>query len=367
MVIEKIIIGHLYKPSSAATNRILAYAKSFVSLGKRVSLVLGCDEVHPLPQIEGVEVFGVTSPFHILLFPKMAQVMREHYTKEQSVILVYGSPLFCLFLPKTRYNIFFECTEVPMNGMTESGVHKLKEILKLYLAKRATGMLVISNALVDYYTDRGINNISVINMFVDSSRFDTVLPLKRKKVIAYCGTISLHKDGVDSLIKAFNLFRRFHSGYILKIIGRFEDKKAEDSVKGLVKQLSLDEDVDFTGMVMPNEIPPMLKGAKMLVLARPNNRQAQYGFPTKLGEYLATKNPVVVTNVGEIGVFLRDGVNCCMAKPGDEKDFAEKMAWIADHEVEAKELGERGWLLTQKEFSALEQSRRALAFMEVSE
>ena len=47
----------------------------------------------------------------------------------------------------------------------------------------------------------------------------------------------------------------------------------------------------------------------MLVLARPDNIQAKGGFPTKLGEYLATGNPVVVTKVGEIPNYLIDGVN----------------------------------------------------------
>ena len=84
----------------------------------------------------------------------------------------------------------------------------------------------------------------------------------------------------------------------------------------------------------------------------------------KLGEYLATGKPVVVTNVGEIGCFLEDGVNCRLPEAGEEKDFADKMIWVADHYEEALKLGAKGKELTQKEFSSIEQSKVALDFME---
>ena len=159
----------------------------------------------------------------------------------------------------------------------------------------------------------GIKNITVINMFVDSKRFENVRADAKEKYIAYCGTISPFKDGVDCLIKAFANFASKHADYQLKIIGRFESADAEKTLIGLVESLNIAKSVEFTGMVKPNEMPQLLCGAKMLALARPDNEQARYGFPTKLGEYLATGKPVVVTRVGEIGDFLEDMVNCAKA------------------------------------------------------
>lgn len=362
-MMRKIIIAHIYNPGSAATNRIIAYSKSFMELGKEVILVLGCAEEITFPIIEGVEVVGVLAATHQLLTPKMAAEVKKHYTKE-TVILIYGSPLMCMFLPRWHYNIFFECTEVPMYGKTKGFWLRIKETIKLRLAKRATGMFVISKALKAYFVQRDIKNISVINMFVDASRFDIETPEYIGKYIAYCGTISPYKDGVDCLIKAFHIFHESHNDYKLKIIGRFENENSKQDVHALVESLGLDNAIEFTGLVSPDEMPNILKGASMLALARPNNVQAQFGFPTKLGEYLATGKPVVVTKVGEIGDFLIDGVNCRMAEPDNPQDFAEKMCWVANNSEEALEVGSKGKQLTNKEFSRLEQCRRALEFME---
>ena len=59
----------------------------------------------------------------------------------------------------------------------------LKEKIKVYLTKRATGMLVISKALVNYFKGQGIMNIAVINMFVDSKRFENIKTNTEKNIL----------------------------------------------------------------------------------------------------------------------------------------------------------------------------------------
>lgn len=364
-MVSSIIIAHYYQIGTAATNRIIAYAKSFSELGRCVTLVLGCEEALPIPEVKNVNVIRVISKYHFLVAPQMAKVVKKYYTNG-SAILVYGSPLLCLFLSSKKFNIYFECTEVPMYGKSKGWGLRLKESYKLSLAKRATGMFVISNALKAYFIQRGIKNISVINMFVDASRFDIDVPQNNGKYIAYCGTISPFKDGVDCLIEAFRMFRESHMDYSLKIIGRFESEKSEQEVRELVESLGLNTAIDFTGLVSAEEMPKLLKGASMLALARPNNVQAQYGFPTKLGEYLVSGKPVVVTRVGEIGDFLTDGVNCRMAEPDNPQDFADKMVWVAENKEKALLLGEKGKQLTNKVFSSHEQCKKAIEFMDKS-
>ena len=125
----------------------------------------------------------------------------------------------------------------------------------------------------------------------------------------------------------------------------------------LVQQLNIEGRVVFTGKVPYERIPQLLVDAEMLALARPDNLQARYGFPTKLGEYLATGNPVVVTAVGDIPRFIEDGKNGFLAAPDDIIGFAEKMLWVAEHPQEATTAGNNGRLLCQKEFSYKAQSQ----------
>lgn len=366
--LERIIIIHLYMPGSAATNRILAYALAFSSQGVNVSLILGNQILHDPPLFDkekNISAYMVQAPHGYNLNRAMANKVEKLNKGASTAVLIYGTPALCWFLPKSKYNIFYECTEVPFYGRKKTFQSWVKEKIKVYLAKRATGMLVISKALVNYFKEQGIKNITVVNMFVDFKRFENVKTDAKEKYIAYCGTISPFKDGVDCLIKAFACFASSHSDYKLKIIGRFESADAEKTLKGLVESLNVVNSVEFTGVVKPEEMPQLLCGAQMLALARPDNEQAKYGFPTKLGEYLATGKPVVVTRVGEIGDFLKDGVNCRMSEPENPEAFADCMSWVADHYESALSLGEAGRQLTMDEFSSYRQSKKALAFMDL--
>lgn len=365
-MVSNLIIAHLYQPNTAATNRILAYAQGFAFHGVVVSLVLGNQTAYEAPSLgneKNINFFMVQAPHGYKLNKAMANKVKGLYKVDSTAVLIYGTPALCWFLPKSRFNIFYECTEVPFYGRKKTLSSWVKEEIKVYLSRRATGMLVISKALVKYFKEQGIKNITVINMFVDSKRFANVKTDAKEKHIAYCGTISPFKDGVDCLIKAFALFSSAHPDYKLKIIGRFESGDAEKTLKGLVDSLNVVNKVEFTGMVKPNEMPRLLCGAQMLALARPDNEQARYGFPTKLGEYLATGKPVVVTRVGEIGDFLEDMVNCRLSEPGNPDAFADCLTWVADHYEDAIKLGEAGRQLTLNEFSSTIQSKKALAFM----
>ena len=358
-----IIIAHLYKPGSAATNRILAYTKEFVGLGNNVYLVLGNESHNQRPIVEGATMVMVEVADHRKQTKELALAIKPLYQQGNSAIIVYGSPLLCWYLPKSRYNIFYECTEVPFYGRAKTIGSRIKERIKNYLAKRATGMLVISRALEQYFRGKGIKKVAIANMFVDAERFNGIESPEDGKYVSYCGTISPFKDGVDCLIKAFALFHKAHPEYSLKIIGRFESNDAEITLRSLVKELGIQDSVCFTGMVKPEEMPRLLCGASMLVLARPDNEQAKYGFPTKLGEYLATGKPVVVTRVGEIGDYLYDGVNCRMVEPGNPDAFAAAMIWVADNYREAAMIGKNGQILTTTEFSSLEQSKKVISFI----
>ena len=77
-------------------------------------------------------------------------------------------------------------------------------------------------------------------------------------------------------------------------------------------------------------------------MSRPNNIQAKYGFPTKLGEYLATGRPVIVTAVGDIPFYLDDGVNAFIAEPNNIQSFADKLEECFSNEDKAIKIGQKG-------------------------
>lgn len=89
-------------------------------------------------------------------------------------------------------------------------------------------------------------------------------------------------------------------------------------------------------------MPSYLLNAQLLLLARPANIQAKGGFPTKLGEYLTTGRPVVITKVGEIPDYLTDGENAFMAEPDNPLSFALKVEEALTDTENARAIGLNG-------------------------
>ena len=364
MSLQTIIVAHLYHPGSAASNRILAYVKGFLELGLDVHLVLGCKAREEKPILAGVDVIMVGNDSRSSVTREMASAIKRVYQKDTGVILVYGTPSLCWYLPHPRYHIFYECTEIPFFGRQRTLKTFVVETVKMILAKRATGMLVISQALKEYFLGKGIRRIEVINMFVDNSRFEHKQSNAKEKYIAYCGWISEFKDGVDCLIKAFAEMKEIYQDFRLYLIGDFISFNDKIRLENLVESPKLNDSVVFTGKVAPEKMPDLLCSAKILALARPNNEQSKYGFPTKLGEYLATGIPVVVTDVGEIGSFLYDKQNCIVTRPDDPHAFCEALKWVISHPEEAANIARRGKLTVRQEFSYSTQSKKAFEFFE---
>jgi glycosyltransferase involved in cell wall biosynthesis len=189
-------------------------------------------------------------------------------------------------------------------------------------------------------------------MTVDLERFsDKVEQLESFKspYIAFVGVMSDTKDGVSILIKAFTKITRDFPAYKLYLIGRW-NYDTPIHVQ-LIKDLRLQEKVFWKGEYSRDQIPAIINNATLLALPRPDSKQAQGGFPTKLGEYLATGNPVCATTVGEIPDYLTDGKSVYFAEPGSVDSFADAMRRALSNPEEAKQIGSNGRKVAEKYFN----------------
>ena len=369
---ERIIIAHDYIEGSACSNRIICFAKGYRDNGYSVMMMLYDTSAKQNLIIDGVDVRFFreppikTKPLRRLLgVLRYVKAIKKEYIPQHTLIHIYRTPWWGFLFNKKKYNFFFERGEIPFFSDSRSFTYRVQEYLGIKVATRATGMIAQTFSLKDYYYGIGVKNIEVINMFVDVERFNNLTVDKSKKYIAYCGTVAKHKDGVDDLIKAFEIVHRTHDEYKLLLIGGFEALYGDEAyLRGMVKDLKLSDSVEFTGKVKPMEIPALLQNASILALARPINKQTQYGFPTKLGEYLCTGNPIVLTPAGEVTKYLTDYKTCFFAEPENPEDFAAKILWVIENYDEAKRIGEAGMGLIDTDFSIQTQTQKAICFME---
>lgn len=365
-------------PGYAANNHYLGWLKSFDELGIKAIVVnlRPNDEFERMPEIyRNLKIVNLwDSPFCRVRNRRLRFLIYQlniwrfvHKVKRGSVVWVYDLPRAVIRLAgKKDIRVYNEVTEHPENGL-KSVSDKKRVNRRVNAIKQIDGLFVISTQLKKAYIERGVDEskIHIINMTVDESRFSGLKKQGEEKAIVFCGNGANNKDGVDQLIKAFAIVHRKYPEYLLKIIGSVPKRGDASGNIELVEQLNLQESVVFTGRKTPEEVPQLLKNASILALDRPDSLQAQNGFPTKLGEYLLTENPVCVTNVGDIPLFLKDGFNALVAEHDNVEDFALKLIWIIEHPEESSIIGKRGYEAALTFFNPMTETKKMLEYMNI--
>ncbi len=177
-----------------------------------------------------------------------------------------------------------------------------------------------------------------------------------KPYIAFIGVMDDQKEGINILIQAFAQVADEFPMCKLYLVGSWNyDTPAH---LRLISELKLNDRVFWKGEYPRDDIPSILVNACLLVLPRPNSKQAQGGFPTKLGEYLATGNPVCATRVGEIPNYLVDGESVFFAEPDSVKSLASSIRRALSNPKTAIHVGLNGRKVAEKFFN---KDKQALA------
>ena len=349
---ELYIVETSYIPTAAATNRLFAFGLSLVRKGVRVVYIYLIPNDSFDKSVRYTDVFEfvylwdgntIKNKFWCALWSLLK--LRKMMSPEIPVY-VYSSLNFFPFICRKGFKVYHEYTENPnvvgrINNFFGDWFYK-QYIKALHIADC---IFVITPSLKNLYVKAyGVpsDKIEVLNMVVDPRRFDKLEDIELQDEISYCGIISEYKDGIMCLIESFSKFSTTHLSYKLNLYGNFENEDIKNKVLNSIEKFGLLDKVNLSGLVSPEEMPLLLKKSKILALARPDNEQAKYGFATKVGEYLLTERPVVITDVGDFNLFLKDKVDVIMAKPDDSDNFAEKLSWVADHYIESEIIGKEG-------------------------
>jgi glycosyltransferase involved in cell wall biosynthesis len=385
-----ILYSNSFPISGSATNRVIHICKALIQEGNIIKLYI----TRPTEKknnvrttrkgvYEGIEFSYVNKN---IIWPKeliLKGIFQLFGIIKTSIILIkedydialsyadysfVNNFIYFLFIKFRGKKIVYAVDEYPWSLIYNKNSIFNKLYLKFFY-KLFDALIVMTYNLMDYYSTKKRKNAIMhhLPMTVEIERFNKQVnyidgnPL----YIAYCGFDikniggdKYSRDGVDILIDAFSIVCPKYPNLLLYIIGESNEFRVKQ-----VQKLNLKDKVIFIGRIPRGEIPRYLCNAKLLVLARPNSILAQGGFPTKLGEYLATGNPVVVTKVGEIPYYLKDNWNAFLAEPGDIKSFAERMDFALSNPDIAKKIGERGRNLAEDEFNYKKQSIKLQKFL----
>lgn len=372
-----IVVGSLNYPSgSAPTNRIHLYCKA-INIAGGSSLVISLDapfnESQPFKYVgnyEGVPYCYTRKTFirkdgflkrnldRIKGLINALGVINKRQKRDKSIVVLFFSLLppeemaITLFLKVLKVKIIKESNEAPeyiLRGKRHIKWHTF--LLKNFKLKRYHGNIIISDYLWRFYSEiYPIQRMIKIPILVDLERFNVTEGVIRanKKNITYIGFIGGTKDGLDDLIESIAIVARTRSDFTLNLVGSGFHGDLERIIKK-VDSLNMSETIQILGHKGNTEIPLILAKSDYLILTRPDNTQAKAGFPTKLGEYLASKKPVLITKTGEVINYLTDNKSAYLMEPGDIKGIAEKIIYALD-DKNAAAIGMEGFKIAEQNF-----------------
>ena len=226
--------------------------------------------------------------------------------------------------------------------------------------------IVMTHSLHEYYCHFLNKNKDLffhLPMTVDLDRFKNIEELSSEPSYIACVFGVHNRDCIFDTIKSYKLYvDNKDDAWTLNLYGDFYKLKIANELLLYIKNNQLENKVIIKGKIISIDMPKILTNAKCLITTA--REYVSGGFPTKLGEYLATRKPIVATKAGEIPRYLEDGISCFLATPGDIEEIAWKLLYVHDNYNEALCVAERGYIIAKNNFNAEKSIQELINFFD---
>lgn len=223
------------------------------------------------------------------------------------------------------------------------------------IMQEADAVICVSNSIKEYiqkHYQTSENKITVIPRGIDLELFNpknidetfiksfkTEFNLENKFIISSVGRVTQLKD-YETFIKAIFLVKKEISNVKALIVGGVRSDKEDylNSLKNLIKELNLEDNIIFTGSQSKIEQIYALSDVVISSSKKPES------FGRAVAEAICMNKPVIATNHGGVKDIIMENENGFFFEVGDDKELADKI-------VKAKELRFDGYSYISNTFS----------------
>ena len=175
-------------------------------------------------------------------------------------------------------------------------------------------------------------------------------------LIVYGGSVCA-REGIHILIKAFATIIKKAPLSKLFIAGRIPGEGylpwldyGVINFKEMAEILGLSEKIIFSGMLEKEDLIDILNSADVLVMPKIDHPYNAVAMPIKVGEYLATANPFVSSNICDLDKYFIDGKNIQLVEPDNPDLLSKKILWVYKNREIAQVIGEKGFIKAKEMF-----------------
>ena len=258
---------------------------------------------------------------------------------------------------RNRYDVplisTIHATEVGRGGPLEDDYRKKVQDIERLLVEKSEAIICCSNYMVDHIRrDLGAldGKIQVIPNGVDVSRFNgaakpgqalTSLPVKDKKIVLYVGRM-VREKGIFTLLDAFEELRKQRKDVNLVFTG---DGPLREGLEREVLLRGMSDDVHFTGFVDEQSLILLYKSSAAFVLP---SYYEPFGIVAL--EAMASRAPVVASDVGGLSDMIQDGVTGLKVPAADPHALAKGLVRVLEDAALADLLRENAYRSVQEKY-----------------
>lgn len=216
-----------------------------------------------------------------------------------------------------------------------------------------SGLIVISKKLGKLYSIV-TKNVVYVPVLVDTNQFMPGISYaehRQKFLLTFAGSITEKKDKLYELVQIISSDSELRSKFRLQIYG-FINNSSKQRLESLIVKYGMTDEIRLFNPVPHNSMAEIFSNSDILLLIRPSNLQNEYGFSTKLAEYLASGTPVLTTDVSDNAEYLTDNLNAFVLNKNnlDSVTLSNKLKFIMNNIGKLKEIGEGGRITAIKHF-----------------
>lgn len=362
-----VYIGPQSFPIGAATSKRRRYMVDYMNSRGIKSHYLVCDfkqrgkKENPVSGYYGKCFYYDITPLahgkHYFQFWKKGKsLLRDWYVEDGKNCLIFPTIMgvfslpFYIYARKLGYKVIFDQVET---SYLTFNVHRLGNMLNVFISewfsrkayKYSAAFVISQNLKRENESKYPGRKLCLLPNSTPSLKSDSKRVIHRPLRILYSGTYA-PKDGIKYLVEGFFEARRRNLDCELILLGKgnHEDMKVIDEIKNK-------DCVHYLGFVSDEELIRQMQESDLLCMTRCNSRFANYGFPFKLSEYLATGNLVMATNIGDVCDFVKDKESALVIPSENSQAIADAIQFTIENPKEALRIGEGGYDVMQRYFS----------------
>ncbi|MEF8814589.1 MAG: glycosyltransferase family 4 protein [Halovenus sp.] len=220
----------------------------------------------------------------------------------------------------------------------------------IYLARRTAYTTVLNPTVREIFAENGVDRDRLVHIpnGVDVEKFEQISEadcervrseygLGDRPVVFFAGTIMPRKGVIEFVEAAADVVAAGHDDVRFVVAGETDlDEEYMNTVRSLVGDVGLEDNVTFTGYLTDSELLPMYQTSALFVLP-----SFEEGFGMVVSEAMAAGTPPIASRISGIKQQIDDGHTGIMFEPGNSEELGRRLVELLEDQERRRTMGER--------------------------